>query len=322
MQTGNTLFISPIGLINKVLQVFMSDSITLQEASVLWLKSFDKKSAFWSEQLFAFLYNVRGSKKFNGIKIANVRINANLDRLFELVISHLEERELIQSTKSRYYLIKNRPSQSLEIVCSLYPNGYASYLTAMKVYNLTDRFPKAIDFVAPTRNEWKKAKNTSLLENEIEGSSFSPSDFAIAYPSEILRFNRKKLNVYTRKELLPYITRGENVRVIDIGCLFLEMLRYPELCGGFQHVYEIFEEMGEAFQNEILSATEKYGSNIDKVRIGYIFEKHLDITNSIINRWKSSSVSRGGSRKMIADSPYSDIYDETWCISLNHAIFQ
>lgn len=30
----------------------------------------------------------------------------------------------------------------------------------------------------------------------------------------------------------------------------------------------------------------------------------------------------GGSRKMIAENPYSNIYDEDWNLSLNHDIFR
>ena len=97
--------------------------------------------------------------------------------------------------------------------------------------------------------------------------------------------------------------------------LIFRNAKISNACGGFQHVFEIYEEMGEIFKERILSATDSYGTSIDKSRVGYIFEKHLDIQDDRISKWKTSSVSRGGSRKMLADEPYSDTYDEDWCIS-------
>lgn len=300
----------------------MLDIITLEEASVLWLKSLGNKSAFFSEELFTFLYHIKKTKAYAGKKVSKVRVDANLKKLFIKVVNFLEQRDLIESMDYRYFVIKNQNNDPLEIICSLYPYGYASYLTAMRVYNLTNRFPKAIDFIAPSRADWKQRMSQHFAENDIDDDSLSPNDFVIPYPSEVLRFKRKKLNVHTRKNLAPFVTRGEQIRVIEIGNLFLEMLRYPDNCGGFQHVFEIFTDMGEALSEEILVATESFGSNIDKSRIGYLFEKHLNISDDRINEWKKTSVSRGGSRKMIADGPYSNIYDEEWSISLNHDIFK
>ena len=300
----------------------MSDFITLQEASVVWVKNLENRVAFFNQQLLEFLYTVRRTKEFDGQKIGRLRKDANLQRLFFETVMFLEERNLIEETGYKYYVVKNHEISDLEIICSLYPYGYLSYLTAMQIYNLTNRFPKSIDFTAPPRAEWKKQQKQHFTENKYDDPHFSPDDFITPYPSEIIRFKRKKMNVHTRKNLSPFVHRGENLRVIEIGCLFLEMLRFPNACGGFQHVFEIYEEMGEIFKERILSATDSFGTSIDKSRVGYIFEKHLDIQDDRISKWKTSSVSRGGSRKMLADEPYSDTYDEDWCISLNHVIFE
>lgn len=288
----------------------MSEIITIQEASVLWLKTLGNKVAFFHEQFICFLTEARDTKEFEGRQIIKLRKDANIKRLFNETVDFLENHNLIQSTNYNYHILKNKNASELEIVCSLYPYGYVSYLTAMNIYNLTNRFPKSIDFVAPNRDIWKK----NISENHINKP--------IMYPSEVIKFKNKKINLHSRKYLMTYTTRGQNIRVIDIGCLFLEMLRFPDKCGGFQHVFEIYEEMGEIFSEEILIATEKYGNNIDKSRVGYIFEKLLGIKDNRINNWRVTAVYRGGSRKMIAENPYSNIYDEDWNLSLNHDIFR
>lgn len=288
----------------------MSETITLQEASVLWLKTLGNKVAFFHEQFIRFLTQTRDSKKFEEKQVVKLRKDANIKRLFAETIDFLESHNFIESTNYNYHIIKNTQNSELEIICSLYPHGYISYLTAMRVYNLTNRFPKSVDFVALNRKIWK----SELSNNQ----NTSP----IPYPSEFIKFNNKKINLHPRKNLMPFVHRGQNIRVIEIGCLFLEMLRSPNNCGGFQHVFEIYEEMGKALSEEILKATEDYGTNIDKSRVGYIFEKYLGVDDNRIQKWKKTSVSRGGSRKMIAENPYSNIYDEDWNLSLNHAIFE
>lgn len=299
----------------------MSKSITIHEASVLWVKNLKDKSAFFAQELSFFLYQTRKTKQFDSHQIIKFRKDAKLQRVFGEVIAYLEERNLIETTTYDYYLIKGQDSTPLEIIGSLYPLGYFSHLTAMQIYNLTDRFPKAIDFTAPIRATWKKHQKDYFVESEFDDTAFEHTDFSLPYPSEVISFNGKKLQVHSRKVLLPFIQRGKHIRVIEIGCLFLEMLRYPDSCGGFQHVFDIFEEMGEALSEEILSAVEKFGNNIDKSRVGYLFEKHLRLEDNRISSWKLSAVARGGSRKMLAYEPYSSVYDEDWCISLNHVIF-
>lgn len=300
----------------------MSNSITLQEAAALWLKTLENKAAFFYEQLFDFLLKVRTTKYFDGKKIIRLRKDANLQRLFFETAEFLEQHNLIESSGYRYFVMKNQEVSELEIICSLYPYGYISHLTAMHLYNLTNRFPKKVDFTAPTRSIWKENQFKNYSNHEFQDLLSMPNDFFIPYPSEVIRFKRKKLNIHSRKYLMPFTNRGANIRVIEIGCLFLEMLRFPNECGGFQHVFEVYEEMGEILSEEILVATEAYGNNIDKSRIGYIFEKRLGIDDNRIREWKNSAVSRGGSRKMIAEEPYSNIYDEDWCISLNHVMFE
>lgn len=287
----------------------MLKTITLQEASTIWLQNLDKQVAFFDKQLLSFLIQMRDSKNFEGKKIVKLRKDANPERLFREIIEFLENHNFIQATDYNYYLIKNKNLSEMEIICSLYPYGYISHLTAMRMYNLTNRFPKLIDFTVPTRSVWKK------------NQSMSKNDFLIPFPSEVIKFKRKKLNLHSRKDLMPFVQRGQNIRVIEIGCLFLEMLRFPSKCGGFQHVFEIFEEMGDILSEEILTATEIHGNNMDKSRVGFIFEKCLGITDDRIQNWKITAVSRGGSRKIIAEEPYSNIYDEEWNISLNHVIF-
>lgn len=299
----------------------MSETISIEEAVMLWLNTFNRRAAFFESELISLLYRLREDKSFQNQKIRNLRKDANLKRLFREVVEYLVSNEMVKQTSSGYFIISNSEVSDLEVVCSLYPSGYISYLSAMRYYNLTNRFPKNIDFVAPPRSIWKKEQLTTLENKNIHDLKLGDNKFITPYPSKHVRVKRKYLNVHSRTPSYREETKGDILRIIRIGDLFIEMLRYPELCGGFQHVFEIYEEMGEVLLEEIIESVEEFGSHIDKCRIGFILQCHLNIDDERIREWQASSPSRGGSRKMVSSLPYADYYSEVWCISLNHSLF-
>jgi predicted transcriptional regulator of viral defense system len=110
--------------------------------------------------------------------------------------------------------------------------------------------------------------------------------------------------------------RGRSLRVSTIGRTFLDMLRNPDLCGGINHILDIFHEYGKKYLRLITDDIDKNGEPIDKVRAGYILDERLGIDNEIVNSW-SSLAQRGGSRKLDSSSEYSPEWSDKWQISLN-----
>lgn len=290
----------------------MTKRISIEEAAVFWLKDFEGKSAFFESALSEFIYLIRETKMFRDYSIKGLRKDTNVKKKVLEIGDYLVSTKLVDDKQDSYFVIDN-DSDELEILCSLYDVGYVSYLSAMRFYNFTNRIPKRIDYVAPSRSSWKEIQNEKISDIH---------QLKTPYPSEKLKIKNKHLNVYARSSLYNPKIKGKNIRIIGVGELFLEMIRYPDLCGGFQHVFEIYEDMADALLDEIIDTVELYGTAIDKSRIGFIIESHLGIKDSRIMNWKKNYTSRGGSRKMISNSPYSDIYSEDWCISLNHSVFK
>jgi predicted transcriptional regulator of viral defense system len=106
------------------------------------------------------------------------------------------------------------------------------------------------------------------------------------------------------------------VRVASVGQTFLDMLREPQYCGGISHVLEVFEEQAEQYLAVILKTLEREGNSIDKVRAGYVLHERLGLSHPTIESWKAFA-QRGSSRVLVAGEPYSNIYSEAWCLSLN-----
>jgi len=300
----------------------MQKTISIEEATSLWVIGLGEKVAFFDLELYEFLHYIRETRSFQNQNIKGFRTDSNLKKKLSEVTDYLVSSGLVQKPYDNYFVIANKDPSDLEIVCSLYNIGYITYLSAMRFYNLTNRIPKRIDYIVPTRPLWKKTQSQLFSENDIDAENLEKSNgFIPPYPSERLKVKGKYLNVHSRSHLYPHMSKGESVRIISIGDLFLEMVRNPDLCGGFQHVLEVYEEMAEVLLNEIIDSVELYGTAIDKSRIGFILNSHLNIQDPIISEWKIHSTARGGSRKMISNEPYSDLYSEDWCISLNHSVF-
>lgn len=298
----------------------MKQQISLEESIVLWLNELENKVAFTDADLLFFLHKIQAEKTYNGFKIVKLRSTTKLSTLLYKAISFLEENNFIKLTRYPYYILRNKQYTPYSLICSVYPYGYLSYSSALDIYRLIEEQPKSIDFVIPPRKDWNELEKEQIVSLTQEDNILN-KNFYHSYPSDKLKFERKKVHFHVTKNLFPSNNVTNSIRVIEIGCLFLEMLHHPDKCGGFEKVIKIFDGFGNIYIDEILKAAELFGNNLDKSKIGYIFEERLKTTNIIFQLWKETCLGRGGSRKMIANEPYSSKYSENWCISLNHSIF-
>lgn len=287
----------------------MKKQMAIERATEIWLQKSSERTAFFESELRDFLKYIREAKRFQNHEIIGIRKNSNIGKKVTALIGYLTERDLIDSYNN-YFILKNKVLNEMQIVCSLYEVGYISYLSAMKYYGLTTEAPTAIDYTAPTRNQWTQ---------HFQNSSLNEMGIRRPYPSELILIRGKSIAVHSRAHAYMPIFKN-NTRVISIGNLFLEMIRYPDLCGGFGEVLKVYENYVEAYMTDILNSLEQFGTDIDKSRVGYILDCYLKIPNQRVISWKSGCLARGGNRKMISNNPYSDIYSSDWSISLNHQL--
>lgn len=288
----------------------MTRQITIERATELWLKKSSVRLAFFDSELRDFLKYIRETKTFEGHNVKGIRRNSNLRKKTIEMIDYLTERSLIDSYYN-YFILKNKVLNEMQIVCSLYEKGYISYLSAMKYYGLTANSSiDYIDYTAPTRKQWTQHKNDNFLNN---------MGVKRPYPSELIRIRGKQIVVHSRTH--AYTPDFKNsIRVISIGDLFLEMVKHPNLCGGFEQVLEIYIKYAKVYMNDIVYSLEKFGTDIDKSRVGYILDCYLKIADMNVLSWKASCLARGGNRKMISSNCYSEVYSSEWDLSLNHEL--
>lgn len=219
----------------------------------------------------------------------------------------------VYEVSSGYYY----PS-SQQIICELNPFCYLSYLTAMEWHHLTDRIPKNVHVTTCTKEEFqKRAKERSAIDFPGMEDDLVPV-LKHRRISKMVRTKNIKEHSRSDYEDKKTIVQTGGIRVSSVGETFLDMLRYPDLCGGVSHVLEVFTEHANSYLPSIVKAIDKKGSPIDKVRAGYVLEERLKLRHRSFDKWKTF-IQRGGSRKFVPSSPYEDAHSEKWCISLNFA---
>ena len=217
-----------------------------------------------------------------------------------------------------FTLLGRSAGDTEDTACTVDPFCYMSHLSAMSYHGLTNRIPKKLFISSPPTDTWRSlAKERMQKDLGDDFESYCEHGLPKLVRPKMNKINKTDLHCLSSKHLGAYKNVwGRPLRVSTIGRTFLDMLKNPELCGGFNHILDIFHEYGEKYLRLITDDIDKNGEPIDKVRAGYILNERLGINNEIINGW-SSLAQRGGSRKLDSSSEYSPEWSDKWGISLN-----
>ena len=192
------------------------------------------------------------------------------------------------------YRVSDVPDGSAEEITALVdPFCYISHLSAMQRYGLTLRAPE--DLILTTPADWRvlaRAKERQDYGNAPGGEAFCVSLRQVPLSRKI---RKRSVMVHATKrtpEIKPI--RGSAARIAAVGEVFVQMLDRPELCGGMEHVLEVWSEHAGTYVEDIIAAVERSTEKIIKVRAGYILHERLGLEDSRIDGW-SRFAQRGGS---------------------------
>ncbi|WP_353572207.1 hypothetical protein [Candidatus Albibeggiatoa sp. nov. BB20] len=240
---------------------------------------------------------------------------------FDKYLEQLLDEGILSSHKNLpniFTLLGRYNSDPEDIACTVDPFCYMSHLSAMSYHGLTDRIPGKLFISSPSPNTWRdfaKEKMQKDLGDNYE--NYCTAGLPMLVRTKMQKINKTEVHCLSSKHLGAYRNvRGRPLRVSTIGRIFLEMLRHPELCGGINHVLDIFEEYAEKYLRLITDDIDKNGVPIDKVRAGYILDERLGIVNDVVEKW-ASLAQRGGSRKLDSSAEYIADWSDKWKISLN-----
>jgi predicted transcriptional regulator of viral defense system len=134
---------------------------------------------------------------------------------------------------------------------------------------------------------------------------------------DVMRLGQTAIQFHERSQLGAYrLVIGSSLRVATMGRVFLDMLREPALCGGWQHVIDIYRREARRYLKLIVDEVNQHGLPIDKVRVGYVLSEVCGLDSDAFNEWQKFA-QRGGSRKLDAEGDYVPEFSQRWKLSLN-----
>lgn len=217
--------------------------------------------------------------------------------------------------QSVFTIMGQEPSVE-EIACLIDPFCYVSHLSAMYYHGLTNRIPQRIFITSPRPKKWGEFAR-GKMENDLGElyDEYKRNGFPLLKLIRIDKIDKQPVNLYQSLHLGAFKIQN-NIRVAKIGRTFLDMLRKPDLCGGIDHVLEVYQERADKYLRLIAEEINRNGNEIEKVRAGYIFTERCGLDHPLIHEWEHCA-KRGGSRKLDPSAEYSSEYSERWCLSIN-----
>lgn len=220
--------------------------------------------------------------------------------------------------KSVFSVLGKSEAPASEVACSVDPFCYLSHLSAMEHHGLTNRMPSQLFVSSPGKDLWKKYSQEKMRKDlgdrlELYLSNHLPLLTKIRLERIAKTFVHRHSSIHLGAFKL---IKNKPLRVSTIGRTFLDMLKNPELCGGIDHVLEVYEEYASTYLKLITDEISANGAPIDKVRAGYILEERLGLQHPAITDW-ASYAQRGGSRKLDPSGEYIPQFSERWCLSIN-----
>lgn len=274
-------------------------------------------------QLGLIIHRLYRDKKYKGAVLDNLKKPAAERNDFNVIINRLQDDGILSPykglpSKTVFSILGRSHESPLDVICTIDPFGYVSHLSAMEYHGLTDRIPSQIIFSSPAQADWRRF---AMERMQKDLGDDLPGYIANSMPQlqrlRIGKIGKQEVHLFNRAHLGAYRTvRGRMLRVSTIGRTFLDMLQNPELCGGINHVIDVFESFGAQYLKLIVDDVNQHGKPIDKVRAGYILEERMGLQNKHFEDWMNY-VQRGGSRKLDAAAEYEPKWSEKWCLSLN-----
>ena len=301
----------------------MSETISLKKALIFFLDEW-RYPVITDYHLSVFVFNLYKKKEYKGHPIESVKNTPNNEYLISLIKNYIDDGILYPdknfSSKSVFNILGKTNSTAEDIVCTVNPFAFVSHLSAMDFHGLTDRNPTILYISTPSPMKWKNfalARMKKDLGDDFD--EYVENGFPRLKRIALKKINRRPIYCYSSLHMGAFKQiKNRPLRVATIGRTFFDMLREPSLCGGIEHVLDVYQKHAADYLELIVEEINRHGSSIDKVRAGYILDELNDLRHPLITEWEQY-IQRGGSRKLDPSEEYAPIYSKKWCISINTA---
>lgn len=279
------------------------------------------KAVITEYQLGQLIYQLYRSKEYRGKKLLLSKPNAD-SGVYNRILKRLIASDVLDTSR-------RLPNQVLAILdhelpdetvtaCAADPFAYISHHSAMEYHGLAMKKSDALYLTSPNPKMWReRAEQTMRVDLRQNYDGYLASGLPRLARIRLDKIGRSRVQRHSPQQLGDWIFDPEKtIAITTIGQTFLDILRYPEWSGGMKHVLRIIDKFGAHHLDEIVRVLNTSGTNIDKVRFGYLFNERLNISNTAIDNWVRFA-QRGGSRKLDPTAEYKPVWSEKWCLSLN-----
>lgn len=201
-----------------------------------------------------------------------------------------------------------------EVCCLADPFLYVSHLSAFQRYGWTERSPIALVVTRPSRSVWNLMRDNLLRSDGVTYDDIVPPLLRVTLTETV---RRRNVRVHeTKYPALPVAMRGEFTRISKPARTLVDALDRPDLCGGINHVLDVWREQAPKYVSKIFDELETHHSPIVKVRAGYILDEILNVGDPRVSALRLYA-QRGSSRKLDPDAPFASRFSENWMLSIN-----
>ena len=202
-----------------------------------------------------------------------------------------------------------------QIIQEANPWAVFGYLTALAYHGLTDLLPRQVYAIAV--DEIDHAGRIPL--------GTMPDDWGddLRYPTPKLPRKVRDVPVHwtrlaqdRRFGVMFGYSFGIPIYVTDPERTLIDSLGSPDKSGGIAKVLQAWRS-AEAIINleTLIFYTDQYDNKVLRQRVGFLLDQ-LGKSHSRLDVWRRE-LQRGGSVKLVANSPYSETYSAEWNLSLN-----
>ncbi len=299
--------------INAVMELIKALSLSIGES---------EEPVITSYRLGVLVHRLYVTKRYKDHTLSRLAKDFVSSTEFQKVLGKLLSNGVLSSHPDfhgRVFGILGRKTENVsEVACTVDPFCYLSHLSAMRHHGLTNRLPHKLFISSPNHSQWRtEAYNQMRKDLEEEMDVYLDGNMPPLTRPVMRKIDRVEIHRFSSVHWGAFRNvRGKQLRVATIGRTFLDMLRSPKLCGGMNHVLDVWESEAKQCLKPIINEIDQNGKSIDKVRAGYLLEEKLGIKNGTVETW-SKFAERGGSRKLDAAEEYAPHWSEKWCLSLN-----
>jgi predicted transcriptional regulator of viral defense system len=202
------------------------------------------------------------------------------------------------------------PIQDYEILFEANPYCSLSHHTALLFHHLTDTYSHTVHVFQPAPSSSDIPLGTTSRDWDFYDPPQGKKLKKIGTTPVIWH---SLTHTHGTREYREY---GYTIQVTDVERTLLDGLLEPDWCGGFENVVRAWKEAQDRLNLALLvHYVDTFNSMILRQRVGFILKK-LNLPHPALSSWKTT-LSHGGSSRLVAKNPFSSQYDEEWFLSIN-----